>query len=274
MTAVYLGEVVCSKRAPLFDDYCRRGRASGSRRRQDRGALDARRGDVEARAATGRATSAPRTDDLVEANDGSALLRLRGRPHHVGPFINVYNERTLAVLAGNGARNVCLPPEMPAAPSARWRAEAAKLDVMTEVQVFGRSRPGALGALLSRARAWPHQGQLPVRLRRGSRRHDVAHAGGQAVPDRQRHPDPVARLSQSAPASLANCKAWASRASACRRKAATWWRWRRSSATRSMARSTPPKRARSSTPCKLGAPFSNGFYRGARGHGWQAARAN
>ena len=51
---------------------------------------------------------------MVEANDGSALLRLRGRPHHAGPFINVYNERTLAVLAGNGVRNVCLPPEMPA----------------------------------------------------------------------------------------------------------------------------------------------------------------
>jgi len=74
----------------------------------------------------------------VEANDGSALLRLRGRPHCVGPFINVYNERTLAVLAGNGARNVCLPPEMPASAIRALAGEAAKLGVMTEVQVFGR----------------------------------------------------------------------------------------------------------------------------------------
>jgi len=74
----------------------------------------------------------------VEANDGSALLRLRGRPHYVGPFINVYNERTLAVLAGNGARNVCLPPELPADAIRALSAEAAKLGIMTEVQVFGR----------------------------------------------------------------------------------------------------------------------------------------
>ena len=75
---------------------------------------------------------------MVEANDGSALLRLRGRPHHAGPFVNVYNERTLAVLAGGGVCNVCLPPEMPATAIAALCPEAAKLGVTIEVQVFGR----------------------------------------------------------------------------------------------------------------------------------------
>ena len=75
---------------------------------------------------------------MVEANDGSALLRLRGRPHHAGPFVNVYNERTVAVLAVNGLCNVCLPPEMPASAIRALVPEAAKLGVSIEVQVFGR----------------------------------------------------------------------------------------------------------------------------------------
>ena len=137
VTAVYLGEVVCFKRAPLFDDYldavAARLAAAGKTvvrstlaevmSKQERQLVE----DVCAE------ETAP-----VEANDGSALLRLRGRPHCVGPFINVYNERTLAVLAGNGARNVCLPPEMPAGAIRALAGEAAKLGVMTEVQVFGR----------------------------------------------------------------------------------------------------------------------------------------
>jgi collagenase-like PrtC family protease len=137
VTAVYLGEVVCFKRAPLFDDYldavAARLAAAGKTivrstlaevmSKQERQLVE----DVCAE------ETAP-----VEANDGSALLRLRGRPHCVGPFINVYNERTLAVLAGNGARNVCLPPEMPASAIRALAGEAAKLGVMTEVQVFGR----------------------------------------------------------------------------------------------------------------------------------------
>ncbi len=137
VSTVYLGEVICFKRAPLFDEYLRRGGRAARGRRQDRRALDAGRGDVQAGTPDDR-RRLRRPTAMVEANDGSALLRLRGRPHHAGPFINVYNERTLAVLAGNGVRNVCLPPEMPATAIRALSAEAAKLGVMTEVQVFGR----------------------------------------------------------------------------------------------------------------------------------------
>jgi O2-independent ubiquinone biosynthesis protein UbiV len=137
VAAVYLGEAICAKRAPLFEpflaDVTARLQASGKTvvfstlaqvmSKQDRKLVDA---------------VCAGTDVLVEANDASALLRLRGRPHHIGPFMNVYNERTVAVLARGGARNVCLPPEMPARAVAALAPEAAKLSVSLEVQVFGR----------------------------------------------------------------------------------------------------------------------------------------
>jgi len=133
---VYLGEVICFKRAPLFDDYLEavveRLRAAGKT------VVRSTLAEVMSKQERQLIDDACAGEDLVEANDGSALLRLRGRPHYVGPFINVYNERTLAVLAGNGARNVCLPPEMPASAIRALAPEAAKLGVMTEVQVFGR----------------------------------------------------------------------------------------------------------------------------------------
>lgn len=133
---VYLGEVVCFKRAPLFDDYmdavAARLKAAGKT------VVRSTLAEVMSKQERQMIDDACAGDSLVEANDGSALLRLRGRPHYVGPFVNVYNERTLAVLAGNGVRNVCLPPEMPATAIRALAAEAAKLGVMTEVQVFGR----------------------------------------------------------------------------------------------------------------------------------------
>ena len=148
---VYLGEVICFKRSPLFEPHldavAARLTAAGKTvvfstlaevmSKQDRQLVD----DV----------CADQTI-TVEANDGSALLQLRGRPHHAGPYINVYNERTLAVLARGGMCNVCLPPEMPAAAIGALYPEAAKLSVTIEVQVFGRV-PLALSARCYHARA-------------------------------------------------------------------------------------------------------------------------
>jgi collagenase-like PrtC family protease len=87
---------------------------------------------------------------MIEANDASALLPLRGRPHHIGPFMNVYNERTAGVLARGGARNICLPPEMPADAIAALCAATA--DTTIEVQAFGRAGL-ALSARCYHARA-------------------------------------------------------------------------------------------------------------------------
>ncbi|HKM87099.1 MAG TPA: U32 family peptidase [Xanthobacteraceae bacterium] len=151
VTAVYLGETVCSKRAVLFEPYYQAAAerlAAGGKTvifsTLSEVVLKLDRKQVESTCAT--------TDYLVEANDGSALLALRGRPHHIGPFINVYNERTLGFLAGQGARNFCLPPEMPATAIRALCAAAASLDVSIEVQVFGRV-PLALSARCYHARA-------------------------------------------------------------------------------------------------------------------------
>jgi collagenase-like PrtC family protease len=151
IATVYLGEVVCFKRAPLFEPY----RELVAARLEAAGKTVVRSTLAEVMSKQERQmideVCAERTV-TVEANDGSALLRLRGRPHHAGPFINVYNERTLAVLAAGGVCNVCLPPEMPATAIRALAAEAAKLGVTVEVQVFGRL-PLALSARCYHARA-------------------------------------------------------------------------------------------------------------------------
>ena len=151
VSTVYLGEVICFKRAPLFDEV----RETVAARLASTGKTVVRSTLAEVMSKQDRQMidDVCASDDMVEANDGAALLRLRGRPHDVGPFINVYNERTLAVLAGNGVRNVCLPPEMPAAAIRALSAEAAKLGITTEVQVFGRIGL-ALSARCYHARAY------------------------------------------------------------------------------------------------------------------------
>jgi collagenase-like PrtC family protease len=151
VACVYLGETVCSKRAVLFEPYyqavAERLALAGKTvvfSTLSEVVLKLDRKLVDSICAT--------TDYLVEANDASALLRLRGRAHHIGPAMNVYNEKTLGVLARGGARNFCLPAEMPAA-AVRALCEATRdLAVTIEVQVFGRQSL-ALSARCYHARA-------------------------------------------------------------------------------------------------------------------------
>lgn len=151
IAAVYLGETVCSKRAPLFEPYyetvAERLTAAGKAvvfSTLSEVVLKLDRKLVESTCAA--------EQFLVEANDASALLYLRGRPHHVGPSLNVYNEMTLGVLARAGARNFCLPVEMPATAIQALCDAARNLDVTIEVQVFGRQSL-ALSARCYHARA-------------------------------------------------------------------------------------------------------------------------
>ena len=151
VTTVFLGEVVCSKRAPLFDDalpdVVARLTKAGKRvvfstLAQVTTAVDRR---LMARIASA-------DNALVEANDTAALWHLDGRPHTIGPTINVYNEETLRVLAHDGACSICLPPEVPASGIAELGKVAAELNVALEVQVYGRM-PLALSARCYHARA-------------------------------------------------------------------------------------------------------------------------
>lgn len=148
---VYLGEVVCSKRTALFAPYLPavRQRLSAAGKTVVLSSLS----EVITKLDRDQVKSICAVQDfLVEANDGSALYHLRGRPHHVGPFVNVYNEETLGILARAGARNVCLPVELPASAIRTLCARASRLDVAVEVQVFGRL-PLALSARCYHARA-------------------------------------------------------------------------------------------------------------------------
>jgi collagenase-like PrtC family protease len=150
VSTVYLGEAICSKRAPLFGKHLQtvaaRLEAAGKTvvlATLAQVFLPADRklvGDI-----------ASQGDRMVEVNDASALYHLGKRPHHIGPFMNVYNERTVAALVRSGARNFCLPVEMPAR-AIRALIQASKgLDATFEVMVFGRM-PLALSARCYHAR--------------------------------------------------------------------------------------------------------------------------
>lgn len=89
----------------------------------------------------------------VEANDLSALGLLAGKPHMVGPLVNVYNAATAKVLAARGAQCICLPPELPLA-SIREIIKGAP-DVAFEIFTFGRI-PLAISARCAHARSKGH----------------------------------------------------------------------------------------------------------------------
>lgn len=151
VSTVYVGEAVCSKRAPLFAPFLpevvERLKAGGKTvvlSTLAEVASDKDRQLVESVCAPG--------DTFVEANDASALYALKGRAHHVGPFVNVYNERTAAFLIRNGATNLCLPPEMPGTAIRSLATLSASADATLEVLVFGRL-PLALSARCYHARA-------------------------------------------------------------------------------------------------------------------------
>lgn len=144
---VCLGEVVCAKRAPFLDpvipEVAERLARAGKEVIFSTLALVMNQRELE-----GMRALAADAAFLIEANDISAVALMEGRPFTVGPFINVYNEATLAYLAGLGAMRVCLPVEMPADSIAVLaRADACPL----EVQVFGRL-PLALSARCYHAR--------------------------------------------------------------------------------------------------------------------------
>jgi collagenase-like PrtC family protease len=129
---VYLGEVICSKREPFFEESF------------DEVAGRLKRGGKQVLISTIALVTAPRemaeireraaSDALVEANDVACLQALHGKPHVIGPFINVFNEGAREFVIRNGAVRIVLPVEAPAT-SIKVLADSP---VETEVFVFGR----------------------------------------------------------------------------------------------------------------------------------------
>ena len=145
---VAIGEIVCSKRLPLYVEHLPAvlGRLASAGKTVLLSSLILVTLDRERRQMEELARS---SEVLVEANDVSCLAHLAGRPHAIGPFVNVYNEATARFLARRGARRICLPPELPATSVAA--IAAAVPEVRMEVFAFGRV-PLAISARCIHAR--------------------------------------------------------------------------------------------------------------------------
>lgn len=135
---VYVGEVLCSKRAPFFVPHVPEV-AERLRRGGKRVVLSSLAEVMLPRERQMTADLCADLDYEIEANDGAALFHLSGRPHRIGPMMNVYNERTLAYLAARGASHVTLPTELPGTSAAIISGHARDIGVGIEVQVFGRA---------------------------------------------------------------------------------------------------------------------------------------
>ncbi|MBD3804858.1 MAG: U32 family peptidase [Thioclava sp.] len=135
---VYLGEVICSKRAPFHE-----ADLPATIERLERGGktviLSSLAEVMLKRERKATADLAAMEAPEIEINNAAGLFARGKRPHRIGPFMNAYNEATIAWMAGRGATHVCLPTEMPAPAIAAAAAAARELGLGVEVQVFGRA---------------------------------------------------------------------------------------------------------------------------------------
>jgi collagenase-like PrtC family protease len=153
---VYLGEAVCSKRRVMrFDDWLE---IAGLLRDAGKQVVLSTLTLLEANSELSTLRKICDNDDYtVEANDMAAVQLLwnrflsDGRPFVTGPAVNIYNSRTLAVLAKQGLKRWTLPVEL-------CRETLADLHdnrpegVETEVFAYGRL-PLAYSARCFTARA-------------------------------------------------------------------------------------------------------------------------
>ena len=134
---VVLGEMVCSKRLPFYQDRLLDAATT---------LLDA--GKEIALTSLALVTlkrERKLTAELVEmgleieVNDLTTLAYLpEVATFSVGPLVNVYNETTVAWLASKGAKRICLPPELPLE-SVKILAQAGA-DLGVAIEVWGHGR--------------------------------------------------------------------------------------------------------------------------------------
>ena len=149
--AIYVGEVVCSKRAPFFiphlEEVVNRIRAAGKQ------VIVSLMAEVMSKADRRQVADMLALEGMAfEVNDASQLAAVSGKPHAIGPYFNVYNEGTLCYLSHRGAEVFTLPFELPSSSMAVMCKTAAEHGVAVEVQVYGRI-PLALSARCYHARA-------------------------------------------------------------------------------------------------------------------------
>jgi collagenase-like PrtC family protease len=135
---VYVGEVVCSKRAPFFEDRLPEA-IERLERAGKRVVLSTLAEPVLKRERIMTAELCAAGDREIEINNAAGLWHVGDRPHRIGPFVNVYNESALRFLAGKGATHFALAAELPRVAIEKLAAEARTIGVGVEVQVYGRA---------------------------------------------------------------------------------------------------------------------------------------
>jgi hypothetical protein len=90
VTTAYLGEVVCAKREPFFTPHLEAivEHLTRASKRVVWLSLAQLASAIDRKASL---AAADFTDAEIEANAASVLPRLKGRPHRIGQFLNVYN---------------------------------------------------------------------------------------------------------------------------------------------------------------------------------------
>lgn len=134
---VYLGEVICSKRTPFFEQHysevAERLMAGGKK------VIFSSFAEIMIPRERKMTEGLCEFEDFeVEANDAAALYHLRGKPHRIGQYFNVYNEDVIQHLASNGATHFTLPAELSVEYLSVLGQKAEKIGVSLEAQVFGR----------------------------------------------------------------------------------------------------------------------------------------